>query len=105
MKAAWLMAALLAAGCATPGVPGIYTDERQARITLKPGGEASVQVARFFAEGLWREDGERIAIDLAGERPQRLVFDRSGPQLVAKEWDRTVWGEAGPPVMYRLVRR
>lgn len=84
-------------------------DDRQARLTLKSGGEASMQgtfydpPSRFFAEGRWTAEGDRISIDLAGP-PQRMVFMRSGQQLAPREWDRTVWGDKGPPVLYRLTR-
>ena len=99
---------------------GIYTgamqatfgggDERQARLTLKSSGDASLQgtfyepPSRYFAEGRWNADGDRIAIEFAGAPAQRVVFERSGPQLTPREWDRSVWGEKGPPVLYRLMR-
>ena len=85
-------------------------DERQARLTLKSGGEASVQgifyepPSRFFAQGRWTASGDLIVIDLDGAPPQRLVFARSGQQLAPREWERAVWGEKGPPVLYQLVR-
>ena len=124
MRTAALIALLLGACSSTPSTntgakDAIYLgalpatfgagDERNARLTLRSGGDASVQAtfyeppSRFFAMGQWKADGDRIVIDLAAP-PQRLVFARSGQQLVAREWDRAVWGEKGPPVLYRLVR-
>jgi hypothetical protein len=121
MRTVLFATALLAAACATPQVAGTYAgalpatlgagDERQVRVTLKPDGEAALQATfidsqvRYFGEGRWRQEGEGLAIEVAGERPQRLVFRRSGEQLVATAWDRKLWGEAGPPVLYKLFRR
>jgi hypothetical protein len=85
-------------------------DEREARVTLTSGGDAAVQgtfhepPSRYFAMGRWKADGDRIVVDLQGPPPQRLVFVRSGQQLTPREWDRAVWGEKGPPVLYRLIR-
>jgi hypothetical protein len=32
---------------------------------------------------------------------QRLVFDHAGNRLVARDWDRATWGEAGPGTLER----
>jgi hypothetical protein len=115
-----VLAILLLAACATPEVAVTYAggrpakfgagDESQARVTLQPKGDAAVQgiffdtERRYYGEGTWtREDG-RIVVDLAGQPPQRLVFSTSGDQLLAREWDRSTWGEAGPAVLYRVAR-
>jgi hypothetical protein len=122
MNRAFLCAMIvLASACGTPELAGTYAgalpasfgagDERQVRVTLKPGGEAALQAtfldsqARYFGDGRWRQEGARVALEVAGDRPQRLVFSRSGDQLVATAWDRKLWGEAGPPVLYKLFRR
>jgi hypothetical protein len=115
---------LLVAACSsTPQTvalnAGIYTgaapvkvgagDETQMRLTLRPDGDAAVQVtfpqrpATFFAQGRWQESGDRIVIEVPAQS-QRMVFSRSGDQLVAREWDRSLWGEADPPVLYRRYR-
>src|SRR5207245_31599 len=38
---------------------------------------------------------EDIVIDLTSGQSERLVFKRSGQQLVAREWDRAFWGAGG----------
>ena len=110
------VAALLVAACATPReIAGTYVggleatkdiSERQVRITLKPDGTASVQASfvdrpvRLLAEGTWQAGPEEVVIELTRGQRERLVFKRSGPQLVAREWDRALWGEGGPGVLY-----
>jgi len=108
-------AALLLSGCATAEIPGKYEGtlplgreaERHVIVRLAPDGKASVSTARwgsfsYFAEGAWtRADKRRVVVEVAGTPQQRIVFEHGGDQLVAKEWDRTVWGERGPGVLYR----
>ncbi len=110
------VAALLVAACAsTNDLAGTYVggleatktiSERKVRITLKPDGAASVQASfadrpvRLFAEGMWKAAQEDVIIELTSGQRERLVFKRSGRQLVAREWDRAFWGEGGPGVLY-----
>ena len=101
------LAGLLAA-CAAAQPAGVYSRD-DVRVYLKPDGAASVQAysvdrqSRIFSQGRWRrlQDG-RIVVDLATERPQRIVLLLSGDQLVAVQWDRAVWGNGGPGVLYRV---
>lgn len=108
MRFAALAAAVLAVSCATAERTGVYSGgDPQVRIYLKREGRASVQAASLdrevFAEGSWRALGDgRILIELAGERPQRLVFNPSGDLLLPVQWDRALWGEAGPGVLHRV---
>ena len=44
------------------------------------------------------EQGQHFELT-SGQR-ERLVFKRSGRQLVARQWDRAFWGEGGPGVLY-----
>jgi hypothetical protein len=99
---------VLVAACAV--VPGNYetrpgTGERHVRVTLKPDGFSAVsssftgRPSRFLAEGTWVEEGGRIRLNL---EKQTLVFQRRGDELVAHEWDRTVWGEQGPGVLQQV---
>ena len=106
---------LLLAACATADVPGKYEGtlpmgreaERHVIVRLAADGKASVSTARwgsfsYFAEGGWKRTDKMIVVDLAGTPPQRIVFQHRGDQLVAKDWDRSVWGERGPGVLERV---
>jgi len=110
-------AGVLAAACATTDVAGTYEavlpaasggGERHIRVTLRPDGFAAVSSAfsgrpsRFLAEGAWESAGSEVTVNLGGERPARMVFRRAGDQLIAREWDRSLWGEAGPGVLHRV---
>jgi hypothetical protein len=99
---------LLLAACAI--IPGNYetppgAGERTVRVTLKPDGFAALSSAftgrpsRFLAEGTWVEEGGRIRLDV---EKQTLVFQRRGDELVAREWDRGLWGEGGPGVLVKV---
>jgi hypothetical protein len=109
-----LAAALLLAGCAATELgtyeavlPSQSGGEQHVRLTLKKDGAASLTSAytdranRSLAEGTWQREGRRITVNLD---TQSLVFQRSGTLLVAREWDRTVWGEKGPGVLQRVNR-
>lgn len=107
MRALGVLALLLAA-CAV--IPGNYetrpgTGERHVRVTLKPDGFAALsssftgRPSRFLAEGTWVEEGGRIRMSL---EKQTLVFQRRGDELVAREWDRSLWGEDGPGVLQKV---
>lgn len=110
-----LIAALLLAACATAGIPGKYEGtlplgreaERHVIVRLAADGKAAVSTARwgsfsYFAEGAWKSADKRtVVVELAGTPRQRIVFQRGGDTLVAKEWDRSVWGDRGPGVLYR----
>ena len=74
---------------------------------LAADGKAAVSTMRwgsfsYFAEGGWKRVGGTVVVDLESTPPQRIVFQHGGDQLVAKEWDRSVWGERGPGVLYRV---
>jgi hypothetical protein len=84
------------------------SSERTARVTLREGGFAAVQLSSaapggdFFAEGTWQQADNAIVIELSSALPERLVFRRSGNLMIGKQWNRALWGEA-QPVLY-LVR-
>jgi hypothetical protein len=110
-----LIASVLLAGCAITGIPGKYEGtlplgreaERHVIVRLAADGKASVSTARwgsfsYLAEGAWKSPDKRtVVIELAGTPRQRIVFQHGGDTLVAREWDRSVWGERGPGVLYR----
>lgn len=107
--AALLLAPLLLPGCARLGPVGVFsttaeTSERYppVRVNLKEGGAATVQAPHFYAEGKWSRDDNRIVVELAGERPDRIVFTFRGDQLAGAQWDSGLWGKEGPGVLYRV---
>ena len=81
--------------------------ERHVIVRLSADGKASVSTARwgsysYLAEGGWKRADKFIVVDLASPQPQRIVFQHGGDTLVAKEWDRSIWGERGPGVLNRV---
>ena len=107
---------LLLAACAAPA-PGTYEavlpvasggGERHVRVTLNPNGEAALsgafsdRASRFLAQGTWKQDGRRITVDFNDQ--QQMVFQQAGTQLIAKEWNRSEWGESGPGALFRVDR-
>ncbi len=50
--------------------------------------------SRLLAKGTWTRQGNLVAVKLENGEP--MVFDYAEGRLVAKEWDRTLWGDAGP---------
>jgi hypothetical protein len=111
-----LAATLALAACATPQVPGSYEGtlhigrdlERHVRVRLQPDGRATVSTVRwgsfsYFGEGAWKHATDRmVVVEVTSPAPQRIVFQQGGDLLVAKEWDRSVWGEQGPGVLSRV---
>ena len=98
-------AAMNAAGTYAAVVPAASGGgERQVSVILQSDGTATVSSAvsgrpsRFSVTGTWEQSGERVVVntDL-----QRLVFDYAGNRLIAREWDRAAWGEAGPGTLQR----
>jgi hypothetical protein len=79
--------------------------EREVRITLYGDGRAALTSAfidrpsRSLAEGGWQASGNEVVVSLEKER---LVFRRAGDQLQTREWDRSLWGEAGPGTLFRV---
>ena len=109
-----LVALALATGCATSSVTGSFEGlskapsgaQRYVRVTLKPLGDAAVSTAfsnsstRGFAEGEWTRDGMHVAVHLDSQG--EMVFRHAGDQLIPEQWDRAVWGEEGPGVLFRV---
>ena len=108
---------LVAAACATTSAPGTYETilpaasggaERYVRVTLKPNGEAALSSAfaarpsRFLAQGTWKQTDSRIVV--AFDDGKQMAFQLAGNQLVAREWDVSLWGEKGPGTLSRVDR-
>src|SRR3954465_14476303 len=77
--------------------PGSGGTERTARLTLRDGGVAAVQLSApapggdFFAEGTWQQRDDGVVIELTSPRPERLVFRRSGDLILGRECDRALY--------------
>ena len=113
MRRAALAAGLLAAACARTDVTGTYETmlpaggggaERHVGLVLEKDGTATLTSAfpgrpsRFQAKGVWELKGAQVAVSTLREW---MLFDYAGNELVAREWDRTVWGDAGPGTLRR----
>jgi len=48
---------------------------------------------------------EAILPAASGGGERHVPFELAGDQLVARQWDRAAWGEAGPGVLTRVVRQ
>jgi len=78
--------------------------ERNLTLALDAGHGAMLSTAysgrpsHHLAPGKWESSG--IVVTVSTE-DGRLVFDYDGDRLVAREWDRGTWGEAGPGTLLR----
>ncbi|MCX7893241.1 MAG: hypothetical protein N2544_12850 [Burkholderiales bacterium] len=116
-------ASLVVAACGTPGT--FIPDERnfagvwvatlpaasgggERTLTLSLNLDSSATLATRFSgregetadRGSWSAVGLRVTVSLATaddrRAPQRLVFELRGQELVPVDWNRALWGEAGP---------
>ena len=83
--------------------------ERFVRVTLNDDGSAALSTtfsgagpAGALALGQWKREDGTIEIRLDEPRAERMVFRRAGNDLLPREWDRTIWGDAGPGVLTRV---
>jgi putative hemolysin len=89
-------------GCALSPV-GVY-ETRNVMLVLQAGRTAMLTTAysgvpsRYLVPGRWESSGNIVTVSTEHER---LVFDYSGDRLVPREWDRKMWGEAGPGTLLR----
>src|SRR5262245_13688116 len=105
---------LLLAACATaPDISGTYETvlpaasgggERHVALILEKDGSATLASAfsgrpsRFLVKGTWERKGAQVGLSTIDEW---MLFDYADGRLVAREWDRTRWGEAGPGTLRR----
>jgi putative hemolysin len=89
-------------GCAlTPA--GLY-ESSVATLTLGAGRVAMVRISsagdanRYLVPGNWESSGHVVTVSTEDER---LVFDYTGDRLIAREWNRRIWGAAGPGTLIR----
>ena len=89
-------------GCALSPV-GVY-ETRNVMLVLQAGRTAMLSTdppavaSRHLVPGKWESSGSIITVSTEHER---LVFDYAGDRLVAREWDRRIWGQAGPGTLLR----
>lgn len=102
---------MLMAACATPEVPGTYEakapaasggGERHVSVTLDPQGVRGGVPSRSLVQGTWtRAEGVVVIVTLKGPRPEQIIFQHAGDQLIARDWDRSTWGQAGSGTLKR----
>ena len=87
-------------GCALSPV-GVY-EARRLVLVLQAGRTAMLGAAYpanpSLAPGTWQSSGDVVTVSTENER---LVFDYAGDRLIAREWDRGIWGAAGPGTLLR----
>jgi hypothetical protein len=87
-------------GCALSPV-GVY-EARSLLLVLQAGRTAMLRAAypasASLAPGTWQSSGNVVTVSTEKER---LVFDYAGDRLIAREWDRGIWGTAGPGTLLR----
>lgn len=88
-------------GCELSPV-GMY-EGRNIVVLLQAGGTAmlrtySADASRYLMAGAWTRSGSVITVST---EPERMVLEYAGDRLVPKEWDRKIWGAAGPGALMR----
>ena len=88
-------------GCELSPV-GLY-EARNVALLLQAGNTAmlrtySADASRYLMAGTWTRSGGVVTVST---EPERLVFEYAGDRLVPREWDRKVWGAAGPGPLVR----
>jgi len=88
-------------GCELSPV-GLY-EGRNIVVLLQAGGTAMVRTYsadanRYLMAGAWTRSGSVITVST---EPERMVLEYAGDRLVPKDWDRKIWGAAGPGALMR----
>jgi putative hemolysin len=89
-------------GCALSPV-GVY-EARNVMLVLQAGRTAMLTTShagvanRYLVPGRWESSGNIVTVSTESER---LVFEYAGDRLVARDWDRRMWGDAGPGTLPR----
>jgi putative hemolysin len=86
-------------GCARSPV-GLY-ETRNVLLVLQAGAARTAVLSAAgsgLMPGTWQSAGNAITVSTERER---LVFDYAGDRLIAREWDRRIWGEQGPGTLLR----
>jgi putative hemolysin len=88
-------------GCELSPV-GLY-EARNMVLLLQAGSTAMVRTysadaSRYLMAGRWTRSGSVITVST---EPERMVLEYAGDRLVPREWDRKIWGAAGPGTLMR----
>jgi uncharacterized protein len=88
-------------GCELSPV-GVY-EARNIVLLLQAGSTAMVRTysadaSRYLMAGTWTRSGSVITVST---EPERMVLEYAGDRLIPKEWDRKIWGAAGPGALMR----
>jgi len=88
-------------GCELSPV-GLY-EARNMVLLLQAGSTAMVRTysadaSRYLMAGTWTRSGSVITVST---EPERMVLEYAGDRLIPKEWDRKIWGAAGPGALMR----
>jgi putative hemolysin len=96
--------ALSPVGLYETSLPGANGDaQRTVTLVLDAGRVAMLSTASpglpsELVPGRWQSSGAIVTVTLAD---QRLSFGHAGDRLIAREWDRAIWGAAGPGALLR----
>jgi putative hemolysin len=88
-------------GCELSPV-GLY-EARNVVLLLQAGNTAmlrtySADASRYLMAGTWTRSGSVVTVST---EPERMVLEYAGDRLVPREWDRKIWGAAGPGTLMR----
>jgi putative hemolysin len=88
-------------GCELSPV-GLY-EARNVALLLQAGSTAMVRsysadASRYLVAGTWTRSGSVITVST---EPERMVLEYAGDRLIPREWDRKIWGAAGPGALMR----
>jgi putative hemolysin len=88
-------------GCELSPV-GVY-EARNVVLLLQAGNTAmlrtySADASRYLMAGTWTRSGSVVTVST---EPERMVLEYAGDRLIPREWDRKIWGAAGPGTLMR----
>jgi putative hemolysin len=81
---------------------GLY-EARNVVLLLQAGNTAmlrtySADASRYLMSGTWTRSGGVVTVST---EPERMVLEYAGDRLIPREWDRKIWGAAGPGTLLR----
>lgn len=81
---------------------GLY-EARNVVLLLQAGNTAmlrtySADASRYLMAGTWARSGSLVTVST---EPERMVLEYAGDRLIPREWDRKIWGAAGPGTLMR----